>query len=63
MNAQTSGYLAIFKKFWKEEWFAEGFLWKWYAFDQQKGGLSCSDYTPQNKPVEILISDWYKENK
>ena len=58
-EVQQNAYEAIFEKFWGEEWFAGGFLWKWYEKHNQSGGLNNSDYTPQNKPVEDLIEQYY----
>jgi len=59
--AQVNAYDAIFRTFWNEPWFAGGFLWKWYADDKGQGGTGDRDYTPQNKPVEKLIYQWYKK--
>lgn len=62
MDAQVNSTLAIFNTFWKQDWFAGGFLWKWYPKHNQNGGLNDSHYTPQNKPTESVIRDWYKSN-
>lgn len=59
LQAQENAYTAIFQSFWGEEWFAGGFLWKWYPKDEKSGGADNRDYTPQNKPVEKLIKTWY----
>ncbi len=61
-NAQKNGYEAIFESFWKEEWFAGGFLWNWQPYDPVAGGPNDTNYTPQNKPCEALIKKWYSEN-
>lgn len=58
-NAQVNGYQAIFEVFWDEPWFAGGFLWKWWDHDQTAGGKGHSNYTPQNKPAEKVIKEWY----
>ncbi len=58
MIAQINCYEAFFRKFWNEDWFAGGFIWKWHA-DPDRGGTNDKDYTPQNKPVEANISHWY----
>jgi len=57
--AQQNAYEAIFKTFWTEDWMVGGFLWKWRPNDAQAGGHKNNDYTPQNKPVEALIREWY----
>ena len=58
--AQKNATQAIFNVFWDQDWFAGGFLWKWHAKHEQNGGPEDSHYTPQNKPAEQLIRDWYK---
>ncbi|MFN8243724.1 MAG: hypothetical protein U0X40_06680 [Ferruginibacter sp.] len=51
---QQSALEALFNSFWNEQWFAGGFLWKWYD-NAMTGGETNTDYTPQNKPAEELI--------
>jgi len=60
--AQQNAYEALFNVVWNEDWFAGGFLWKWYSNDNGSGGTSDSDYTPQNKPSENIIKKWYSTN-
>ena len=45
------------------DWFAGGFLWKWHVNDLKAGGLTNNNYTPQNKPVESIIKNWYSNDK
>jgi hypothetical protein len=49
----------LYNVFWKENWFAGGFLWKWYDHENA-GGENDDDYTPQHKPAEELIRSVYK---
>jgi len=58
-DAQQNGYQAIFETFWDKDWFAGGFLWNWSPYDEVAGGPNHDGYTPQNKPTEKFISDWY----
>jgi hypothetical protein len=58
--AQENALKALFEVFWKEKWFAGGFLWKWYDNHQKSGGLKNSDYTIQNKPSEKIIKNTFK---
>ncbi len=60
--AQQNAYEALFNVFWNKDWFAGGFLWKWYSNDSKIGGIKNSDYTPQNKPSEKIIKKWYSIN-
>ncbi|HHG86344.1 MAG TPA: hypothetical protein ENJ82_16455 [Bacteroidetes bacterium] len=59
LNGQTNAYQAFFESFWSKDWFAGVFLWQWYANDETSGGLVNSDYTPQNKPAEAVIKEWF----
>ncbi|WP_282123685.1 glycoside hydrolase family 113 [Algibacter mikhailovii] len=58
-EAQTNTTRALFDSFWQEEWFAGGFVWKWFHNHENAGGLKDSRFTPQNKPVEELIRAQY----
>lgn len=58
-QAQINAYRAIFARFWGETWFAGGFLWKWFPNHSETGGADNNRFTPQNKPVEKYIKDFY----
>lgn len=63
-EAQARAYEALFRRFWAEPWFAGGFVWKWYAPAMLQRAESrwhqmATDYTPQNKPAEQVIKQWY----
>lgn len=60
LQAQVNTYSSLFENIWGESWFGGGFLWKWFANDDNSGGLNNSDYTPQNKPVEQIIQKYYQ---
>lgn len=59
LQAQTNTSQALFETFWKEDWFAGGFIWKWFHNHETAGGENNSRFTPQNKPVEQLIKSHY----
>ncbi|WP_299885272.1 glycoside hydrolase [uncultured Lacinutrix sp.] len=59
LKAQTNTTKALFETFWKEEWFAGGFIWKWFHDHKKSGGEKDSQFTPQNKPVEKVIQSHY----
>lgn len=63
LKAQVNTTKALFDTFWDEEWFAGGFVWKWFHNSDAVGGESCSRFTPQNKPVEAVIKDYYAQFK
>ncbi len=59
LDAQSNTSQALFETFWKEDWFAGGFVWKWYHNHDNAGGENNSRFTPQNKPAEALIRKQY----
>ena len=62
LNSQVNALSALYNQFWKEKWFAGGFLWKWYDNHNDSGGENDSDYTVQNKPAEKLVKKQYSIN-
>lgn len=60
LKAQVNTTQALFETFWAENWFAGGFIWKWFHNHEQSGGTKNTQFTPQNKPVETLIRNHYK---
>ena len=63
LEAQTNTTQALFETFWKEDWFAGGFIWKWFIKHDEVGGINNSQFTPQNKPVEDLLRKYYKDSE
>ncbi len=61
-DAQINALTAVFKTFWKEEWFSGGFLWKWYDNHSTAGGVENTRFTVQNKPAEDIVKQWYLDN-
>ena len=59
LEAQVNGLQAIYNQFWKEDWFAGGFIWKWFHVHDRVGGKNNNRFTPQNKPAEKLITKLY----
>lgn len=59
LQAQVNGLQAIHNQFWNEEWFAGGFVWKWFHRHDKVGGIENNRFTPQNKPAEELIRKLY----
>ena len=57
--AQSTMYQALYESIWNEEWFAGGYIWKWFIDDSKVGGYDNPMFTPQNKPVEKMISEYY----
>ncbi|QMU66752.1 MAG: glycoside hydrolase [Flavobacteriaceae bacterium] len=59
LEAQLNGLQAIYNQFWKEDWFAGGFVWKWFHKHHRVGGKNNNRFTPQNKPSELLLKELY----
>ncbi len=60
MQAQVNAYHAIFDIFWPEEWFAGGFLWKWFSQEHRQLPLDNTSFSPQNKPAQQTLSRFYR---
>jgi len=58
LQEQFDCYSATFQILWGRPWFY-GFYWWIWESNPKAGGLNDTDFTPQNKPVEYLIKDWY----
>ena len=61
MKGQENALSAIFNQFWKEDWFAGGFLWKWYDNHEESGGINDDDYTVQNKTSEKIVKKQFSK--
>ena len=59
LEAQTNALHAIHNQFWNEDWFAGGFIWKWFHTHDRVGGEKNNRFTPQNKPAERLLKELY----
>jgi hypothetical protein len=58
--SQRLAYEALYQTFWTQDWFAGGFLWKWYLDQDSRLREYDRDYTPQGKEVLGLIRTWYR---
>lgn len=61
LEAQANATKALFETFWGEDWFAGGFIWKWFVDHDDVGGENDSRFTPQNKPAEQIITEYYSK--
>jgi len=55
---QARCYEAVFLVFSDEDWFRGAFWWNWFPWSDA-GGCCDLDFTPQNKPAESVLSDYY----
>jgi hypothetical protein len=57
-SGQTNCYEAALQVFANKPWFAGMFWWSWQP-NPKAGGAGDTDYTPQNKPAQnVLTADW-----
>lgn len=61
MRLQEDCYRAIFELFWPKEWFYGVYWWKW-GTNKNLGGKGNKSFTPQNKPSQELVREWYKKS-
>ncbi len=59
-QAQANCLEALFATFQPEDWWAGGFLWKWFPNMRGHEGYPERDYTPQGKLGERVLKKWYK---
>ncbi len=57
-EAQANALEAFYQSFANKTWFAGGYVWKWYV-EEGHHRHSDIDFTPQNKPAEKVIENWY----
>lgn len=55
LQAQANATQAFFEAFANKSWFKGVFFWKWYPKHETSGGTNNKDYTPQNKPAQVII--------
>lgn len=58
---QSDALMALYQEFWKEDWFAGGYLWKWFHDNERAGGTQDNQFTPQNKPAVDVVKGFYGE--
>ena len=58
-QAQANALDVLFATFWEKDWWAGGFLWKWFPDMQGHEGYPEKDYTPQGKKAETVVKSWY----
>lgn len=59
LTAQINSYVALYNSVWKVDYFAGGFLWKWY--NKPISNNYNSDYSPQGKAVLGIIKKQYSK--
>ncbi len=57
--AQANALDALFTVFWAKNWWAGGFLWKWFPEVKATDGKQIKDYSPQGKQAIQVLKKWY----
>jgi len=62
LQEQRDCYEAAFQTLWNRSWFY-GFYWWTWIYDPEQGGPNDSSHTPQNKPTQDVITQWYSRDR
>lgn len=60
LELQANLYKALLESFWDKPWFYGVYWWYWGA-NPRMGGESNRNFTPQNKPAQEVIKEWYNK--
>ncbi len=60
-QAQANALDALYTSFWEEDYWAGGFLWKWFPNMRGHEGYPERDYTPQGKLAEEVLEKWFEK--
>jgi len=61
IKLQEDYYKALLQTFWDKEWFY-GLYWWYWGTNVNMGGKYNRGFTPQNKPAEEVVKEWYARN-
>lgn len=62
LQEQVDCYEAAFQVLWNKPWFYGMYWWIWES-DPEAGGSNCTDFTPQDKPAQGVITHWYSSDQ
>lgn len=60
-TAQSNSYEALWSALHKKQFWAGGFIWKWFPEGMGHEGYPEKDYTPQDKPAERVLQKWFSK--
>jgi len=60
-QAQANAIEALFQTFYQEDWWAGGFIWKWFPKMAGHEGYPEKDYTPQGKMSQTVLKSWFSK--
>ena len=61
-QAQANALQALYEVFGEEDFWAGGFLWKWYPRGGGHVEYPGRDYTPQGKIAHDVVKNFYLKN-
>ena len=61
-DLQAQLYTVFFDEVWNESWFSGAILWKWHG-DRERRRTASLGFTPQGKPAEDIIRQWFTSNR
>jgi hypothetical protein len=56
---QANAYEAFFQQCWGKNWIAGVYFWKWYPQGARRN--AAIDFTPQGKPAETVMKEWFSQ--
>ena len=60
-DCQANAIEGILSTFANEDWWAGGFLWKWFPNGHGHEGYPLKDYTPQGKSALKTLKRYYQQ--
>lgn len=60
LELQVNCYKALLETFWDKPWFYGAYWWYW-GVNPRMGGELNRGFTPQNKPAQEVIKEWYSK--
>ena len=58
-QAQANAIDALFTVFFEKDYWAGGFIWKWFPDGKGHEGYLDRDYTPQGKKAAAILKKWH----
>jgi hypothetical protein len=60
-QAQANAFEALWSSMSKQNYWAGGFMWKWFPEGLGHEGVPTKDYSPQGKAGEKILEKWFKK--
>ena len=60
--SQAACYRLALETYWKEDWFAGMYWWKWFSEPADRG-RTADEHSPHGRPAERVLAEWYSKAK